>query len=74
MEKLTWSHSWREQANVDDRQNERCISTKFLPVKRIKQLSSKIFWNNLVMYYLCLVSIVQSLVLTYSKLISTIAS
>ena len=64
LEKLTRRLNRREQADLDDCDNETSASTQFLQIQKISYLIFKNLWNVIAMFYLCLVSRVQNTVST----------
>ena len=64
LEKLTRRHNRREQADMDDCNNETSASTQFLQILKISYLIFKNLWNVIAMFYMYLVSTVQNTVST----------
>ena len=64
LEKITQRHNRREQADLDDCDNEICTSTHFLQIQKINFLIFKNLWNVIAMFYLSLVSTVQNTIST----------
>ena len=71
LEKLTQRHIQREHARFyisqDDCDNEICASTQILQIQKINYLIFKDLWNVVAMFYVCLLSRVQSTISTESN-------
>ena len=64
LEKLTQRHNRREQADLNDCDNEICASTQFLQIQKINYLMFMNLWNVIAIFYLCLVSTLQNTIST----------
>ena len=60
LEKLTQRHIRREQADLDDCDNDTCASTQFLQIQKNQLIDLQESLNVIVIFYLCLGSTVQN--------------
>ena len=61
LEKLTQRHNRREQADLDDCDNETCTSTQFLQIQKNSCMICRSIWNVISVFYLSLVSTAQNI-------------